>query len=155
VGSWRWHQRREARNEVERLQHEVRRAVSVQPLQSIPDLALRRQIEPLRRHRRPAYVARESLKLLPLSIVWVLQGLDLAFRVGFMVGDDHWAIDGTILALLGVGLPSPPASTSTVSDANHGRFDSSRNAYLKSQTIASTRSPPATGAGLTAPPGRV
>ena len=35
--------------------------------------------------------------------VWVLQGLNLAFRVGFMVGDYHWTIYGVILALLGVG----------------------------------------------------
>jgi hypothetical protein len=35
--------------------------------------------------------------------VWVLQGLNLAFRVGFMVGDYHWTIYGAILALLGVG----------------------------------------------------
>jgi hypothetical protein len=35
--------------------------------------------------------------------VWVLQGLNLAFRVGFMVGDYHWTVYGAILALLGVG----------------------------------------------------
>ncbi len=34
--------------------------------------------------------------------VWILQGLNLAFRVGFMVGDIHWTIYGTILALVGV-----------------------------------------------------
>ncbi len=34
--------------------------------------------------------------------VWILQGLNLAFRVGFMVGDPHWAIYGTIVALVGV-----------------------------------------------------
>jgi hypothetical protein len=34
--------------------------------------------------------------------VWVLQGLNLAFRVGFMVGDFHWTIYGAILALFGV-----------------------------------------------------
>ena len=36
------------------------------------------------------------------GIVWILQGLNLAFRVGFMVGDFHWTIYGTILALVGV-----------------------------------------------------
>jgi hypothetical protein len=36
-----------------------------------------------------------------IGIVWVLQGLNLAFRVGFMVGDYHWTIYGSILALVG------------------------------------------------------
>jgi hypothetical protein len=34
--------------------------------------------------------------------VWMLQGLNLAFRVGFMVGNYHWTIYGAILALVGV-----------------------------------------------------
>jgi hypothetical protein len=34
--------------------------------------------------------------------VWILQGLNLAFRVGFMVGDLHWTLYGTILALVGI-----------------------------------------------------
>jgi len=34
--------------------------------------------------------------------VWILQGLDLAFRVGFMVGDFHWTIYGAILAVVGI-----------------------------------------------------
>jgi hypothetical protein len=34
--------------------------------------------------------------------VWMLQGLNLAFRVGFMVGDYHWTIYGAILAVFGV-----------------------------------------------------
>jgi hypothetical protein len=34
--------------------------------------------------------------------IWILQGLNLAFRVGFMVGDYHWTIYGAILALVGV-----------------------------------------------------
>ena len=33
--------------------------------------------------------------------VWVLQGLDLAFRVGFMVGDPHWTAYGAGLAAAG------------------------------------------------------
>ena len=37
-----------------------------------------------------------------MGIVWILQGLNLAFRVGFMVGDFHWTIYGTILALVGI-----------------------------------------------------
>jgi hypothetical protein len=34
--------------------------------------------------------------------VWMLQGLNLAFRVGFMVGDYHWTIYGALMALLGI-----------------------------------------------------
>ena len=36
-----------------------------------------------------------------MGVVWILQGLNLAFRVGFMVGDYHWTIYGGILALVG------------------------------------------------------
>ncbi len=36
------------------------------------------------------------------GIVWILQGLNLAFRVGFMVGDYHWTIYGAIAAVVGV-----------------------------------------------------
>jgi hypothetical protein len=35
--------------------------------------------------------------------VWILQGLNIAFRRGFMVGDYHWTIYGAILALVGIG----------------------------------------------------
>jgi hypothetical protein len=34
--------------------------------------------------------------------VWILQGLNLAFRVGFMVGNYHWTIYGALLARVGV-----------------------------------------------------
>jgi hypothetical protein len=34
--------------------------------------------------------------------VWMLQGLNLAFRVGFMVGDYHWTIYGALMALVGI-----------------------------------------------------
>jgi len=37
-----------------------------------------------------------------MGTVWVLQGLNLAFRVGFMVGDKHWVVYGAILALFGI-----------------------------------------------------
>jgi hypothetical protein len=37
-----------------------------------------------------------------MGAIWILQGLNLAFRVGFMVGDFHWTIYGAILALLGI-----------------------------------------------------
>ncbi len=35
--------------------------------------------------------------------IWILQGLNVAFRVGFMVGDRQWVGWGALLALLGVG----------------------------------------------------
>jgi hypothetical protein len=35
--------------------------------------------------------------------IWMLQGLNLAFKVGFMVGDPHWTLYGAILAVFGVG----------------------------------------------------
>jgi hypothetical protein len=41
--------------------------------------------------------------MVAVGIVWILQGLNLAFRVGFMVGDKHWVLYGALLALLGVG----------------------------------------------------
>ncbi len=43
-----------------------------------------------------------GVAMILMGIVWVLQGLNLAFRVGFMVGDYHWTIYGTILGLVGV-----------------------------------------------------
>jgi hypothetical protein len=42
-----------------------------------------------------------GVAMMLMGIVWVLQGLNLAFRVGFMVGDYHWTIYGSILALVG------------------------------------------------------
>jgi hypothetical protein len=41
--------------------------------------------------------------MVAIGTVWILQGLNLAFRVGFMVGDRHWVVYGAILALLGIG----------------------------------------------------
>lgn len=43
-----------------------------------------------------------GLLLAFLGAVWILQGFNLAFRRGFMVGDRHWALYGAILALVGV-----------------------------------------------------
>jgi drug/metabolite transporter superfamily protein YnfA len=34
--------------------------------------------------------------------IWMLQGLNIAFKVGFMVGDPKWTLFGAILALVGV-----------------------------------------------------
>ena len=43
-----------------------------------------------------------GIAMILMGTVWMLQGLDLAFRVGFMVGDFHWTIYGAILALVGI-----------------------------------------------------
>jgi hypothetical protein len=43
-----------------------------------------------------------GLLMVAIGTVWILQGLNLAFRVGFMVGDKHWVVYGAILALLGI-----------------------------------------------------
>ena len=43
-----------------------------------------------------------GIAMIFMGIVWMLQGLNLAFRVGFMVGNYHWTIYGAILALVGV-----------------------------------------------------
>jgi hypothetical protein len=43
-----------------------------------------------------------GLAMVLMGCVWMLQGLNLAFRVGFMVGDYHWTIYGALLALVGV-----------------------------------------------------
>jgi hypothetical protein len=44
-----------------------------------------------------------GLLMILMGGVWMLQGLNLAFRVGFMVGDMRWTVYGLILALFGVG----------------------------------------------------
>ena len=33
-----------------------------------------------------------GIAMILMGGVWILQGLNLAFRVGFMVGDYHWTI---------------------------------------------------------------
>lgn len=43
-----------------------------------------------------------GLALLATGIVWMLQGLNLAFRVGFMVGEKRWVVYGALAALLGI-----------------------------------------------------
>lgn len=35
--------------------------------------------------------------------IWILQGLEVAFLVGPMVGDRQWVLWGAILALFGIG----------------------------------------------------
>jgi hypothetical protein len=43
-----------------------------------------------------------GLMMVAMGTIWILQGLDLAFRVGFMVGQRRWVLFGAILALLGI-----------------------------------------------------
>jgi len=43
-----------------------------------------------------------GLAMVAMGSVWILQGQNLAFRRGFMVGDYHWTIYGTILAVVGI-----------------------------------------------------
>ncbi len=43
-----------------------------------------------------------GLVMMVSGSVWVLQGLNIAFLTGFMVGDYHWVIYGGITALVGL-----------------------------------------------------
>jgi drug/metabolite transporter superfamily protein YnfA len=43
-----------------------------------------------------------GLAMVVMGGVWILQGLNLAFRVGFMVGDKQWVLWGAVLALVGI-----------------------------------------------------
>lgn len=43
-----------------------------------------------------------GLMMVAMGTVWILQGLNLAFRVGFMVGQPRWVLFGAILALAGI-----------------------------------------------------
>ena len=43
-----------------------------------------------------------GLAMVAMGTVWILQGLDLAFRVGFMVGQGRWVVFGAILAMVGI-----------------------------------------------------
>ena len=58
-----------------------------------------------------------GLLMVAMGLVWILQGLNLAFRVGFMVGQRRWVLFGAILALVGIAqiiwsnIRQSPAST--------------------------------------------
>lgn len=43
-----------------------------------------------------------GLLMVAFGAIWMLQGLNLAFRVGFMVGDWHWTLYGALLAIVGI-----------------------------------------------------
>ena len=44
-----------------------------------------------------------GVAMVVFGCIWILQGLGIAFQVGFMAGDPAWAIYGAILALVGLG----------------------------------------------------
>lgn len=44
-----------------------------------------------------------GLAMVLMGTLWILQGLNLAFRVGFMVGDYHWVLYGALAVLIGIG----------------------------------------------------
>ena len=43
-----------------------------------------------------------GLAMVAMGGIWILQGFNLAFRVGFMVGDKQWAVWGALLAVVGI-----------------------------------------------------
>lgn len=43
-----------------------------------------------------------GLLMVAVGGIWMLQGLNLAFKVGFMVGDPKWAVYGALLAIAGL-----------------------------------------------------
>lgn len=43
-----------------------------------------------------------GLGMVAMGCIWILQGFNLAFRVGFMVGDKQWVLWGALLALVGI-----------------------------------------------------
>lgn len=43
-----------------------------------------------------------GLLLVAMGGIWMLQGLGIAFQVGFMAGDPQWTVYGAILAAVGV-----------------------------------------------------
>lgn len=43
-----------------------------------------------------------GLLLICMGGIWMLQGLNIAFKVGFMVGDPKWTVFGAIAVVVGV-----------------------------------------------------
>ena len=43
-----------------------------------------------------------GLLMVAMGSVWILQGMNLAFRVGFMVGQRRWVLYGGLLAIVGI-----------------------------------------------------
>ena len=43
-----------------------------------------------------------GLAMMAMGTVWTLQGLGIAFQVGFMANNRQWAVYGTLMILIGV-----------------------------------------------------
>ena len=43
-----------------------------------------------------------GIAMILMGTVWTLQGLNLAFRVGFMVGNPRWTLYGALLTIVGI-----------------------------------------------------
>jgi len=43
-----------------------------------------------------------GIAMILMGTVWMLQGLNLAFRVGFMVGNPRWTLYGAMLTVVGI-----------------------------------------------------
>lgn len=44
-----------------------------------------------------------GLAMVVIGLVWILQGLNIAFLDSFMANDKQWALWGALLALIGLG----------------------------------------------------
>ena len=43
-----------------------------------------------------------GILMMTFGVIWILQGLGIAFLDSFMAGDPQWAVWGTLLALFGL-----------------------------------------------------
>ena len=43
-----------------------------------------------------------AILMMTFGVIWILQGLNIAFLDSFMAGDPQWAVWGTLLALFGL-----------------------------------------------------
>ena len=43
-----------------------------------------------------------GILMMTFGVIWILQGLNIAFLDSFMAGDPQWALWGTLLALFGL-----------------------------------------------------
>ena len=44
-----------------------------------------------------------GILMMTFGVIWVLQGLGIAFLDSFMAGDPQWAVYGALLLLFGLG----------------------------------------------------
>lgn len=43
-----------------------------------------------------------GILMMTFGVIWILQGLNIAFLDSFMAGDPQWAVWGTLLAIFGL-----------------------------------------------------